>query len=479
MKTIINLFFIGLLAFVFACKPEQKSNPNEVIISGQIINPTGDSVWVRTPDQFDYPTVSASALDSNGGFTMTFTLEKPTEASFYDGKETSKMFLKPGDSLLVSLDTEQFDESIRYIGKGSNENNYLAEAFLKFDDEGKQEFYTFIREGGSEAVMSYLDSVALARMNFFEDYKNKNELSQDFLDWQINDILFAETNMYASHFYAKYAANNYTLDTVNVPKTFYERYKGFMQKDTGIHSSNFNGYIMSFYYYYVRQLNRDRINSSKNKDSLTLILIKEYFPQKYGEIVLSKLVVNNLKGYKSSLYENNAEAIKAYITNTDYLTRIEEEYNKLMKLFELGIPEGTTVVDLTTPEYNDFSFQDLIDKYKGKVIYLDFWASWCGPCKGEMPNSKILKKKLEGKDVAFVYLSSDKDSLAWINTIKVMQLGGDQYRMSREVRKQGDEIFNVRYIPRYVIYDKEGMVVDSTATRPSNPETLELLESLL
>jgi thiol-disulfide isomerase/thioredoxin len=50
------------------------------------------------------------------------------------------------------------------------------------------------------------------------------------------------------------------------------------------------------------------------------------------------------------------------------------------------------MINLQEPEYAEMSFQDILDKYKGKVVYIDFWASWCGPCKKQMPYSAKIKK---------------------------------------------------------------------------------------
>ena len=77
----------------------------------------------------------------------------------------------------------------------------------------------------------------------------------------------------------------------------------------------------------------------------------------------------------------------------------------------------TNIIDLNSPEYANTSFDDIIAKYEGKVIYLDFWASWCGPCKKEKPYSHKLQEAFQGKDVVFVYFSSDKNPNAWISTV--------------------------------------------------------------
>lgn len=139
----------------------------------------------------------------------------------------------------------------------------------------------------------------------------------------------------------------------------------------------------------------------------------------------------------------------------------------------------TNITDLNQEDQIDTNFDDLVKMYEGKVIYLDFWASWCRPCKGEMPHSLKMQEKFKDKDVAFVYISTDRDANAWKNAISSLKITGEHYRVNRNVHTQMNEKFNVQYIPRYVLIDKEGNVVDANAKRPSNAQVAADIEKLL
>lgn len=149
------------------------------------------------------------------------------------------------------------------------------------------------------------------------------------------------------------------------------------------------------------------------------------------------------------------------------------------KPVEQELPKGTTMVNLNDSQYAGMSFENIINKYKGKVIYLDFWASWCRPCKNEMPHSKKMKDHFKGKDVVFVYISSDRDANAWKKSVIDLQITGENYLTNPKVFNEYNGLYNVKYIPRYILIDKQGNVISETAKRPSDPQSITDIENLL
>lgn len=126
------------------------------------------------------------------------------------------------------------------------------------------------------------------------------------------------------------------------------------------------------------------------------------------------------------------------------------------------------------------TLSELFEVYKGKVIYLDFWASWCGPCLAEMPHSARLKEKIKDSNIVMMYISLDEDFNRWIGMSK--RIGLDQSKSFVLLNVAGDPFFkkvNISYIPRYVIVDKEGKVYDSNAQRPSQKGLSSKLEKLV
>lgn len=119
-----------------------------------------------------------------------------------------------------------------------------------------------------------------------------------------------------------------------------------------------------------------------------------------------------------------------------------------------------------------------LDDLKGKYVYLDIWATWCNPCKREIPFLKDVEKKFHNKNIEFVSISVDaqRDYNTWKNMVKDKELGGVQ------LYAKGDKSFMNAYrisgIPRFILLDPEGKIVNADAPRPSNPQLVDLLNSL-
>lgn len=130
----------------------------------------------------------------------------------------------------------------------------------------------------------------------------------------------------------------------------------------------------------------------------------------------------------------------------------------------------------------DFEYKDINDRivslkdFRGKYVYIDVWATWCTPCRGELPDLKELEEKMKGKKICFLSISCDKDIEKWKKMVKEEELGGIH------VNTGGDQKFMKAYgikgIPRFILLDKKGKIINPEMTRPSQKVTLETLLSL-
>lgn len=161
---------------------------------------------------------------------------------------------------------------------------------------------------------------------------------------------------------------------------------------------------------------------------------------------------------------------------------LNEEINRSNKTLFMQltrkVPSGTKILPALKAT-QDSLFKSLIAPYKGKVVYIDFWAPWCGPCMASMPDSKSLHAKLKGKKVVFLYLCVQCAAERWKNTIKSWQLPGKHYRLSNDENALLRNRFQIGGIPRYILVDKNGLVADTDADRPGNSNIKDEINRLL
>lgn len=188
-----------------------------------------------------------------------------------------------------------------------------------------------------------------------------------------------------------------------------------------------------------------------------------------GELVLSNQF-SRFKTYEQ--YLAGMEAYGQYFVTPSQKTRAEAIGTKLY-----DTRAGNVAADFTYPDVNgkEVSLSD----FKGKVVLVDVWATWCGPCRGEIPHLKKLEEEMHGTDVVFIGVSVDeaKDKQKWLDFIEKEELGGIQLLASGWSKITKD--YKIDGIPRFMVFDRKGNIVSIDAPRPSNPELKKLLEAEL
>ena len=162
-------------------------------------------------------------------------------------------------------------------------------------------------------------------------------------------------------------------------------------------------------------------------------------------------------------FDGGLEYLKGVVEKFELPSKYIDEYLK-HKAVLVGADFPQEVV-LVTPEGKEVDFSS----FKGKYVYVDMWASWCGPCCREVPHLQALEKEFEGGDVVFVSVSTDADTDAWKAKLKELDMHGNQLH-DRDGKLS--QILNVGGIPFFVVYDKEGKLHTYGALRPSMGEPL-------
>jgi thiol-disulfide isomerase/thioredoxin len=127
-------------------------------------------------------------------------------------------------------------------------------------------------------------------------------------------------------------------------------------------------------------------------------------------------------------------------------------------------PSGTTLQSL---DGTQISLDDLLHRYSGKIVYLDLWASWCGPCRHETPYYEALRAKFAKDPVVFLSISIDSDPEDWKGALGEGTPNPDSYLLLDGHHSSLNSLLHITGVPRYALLDRNGKFVDKDAPFPS------------
>ena len=167
--------------------------------------------------------------------------------------------------------------------------------------------------------------------------------------------------------------------------------------------------------------------------------------------------------------------IPQIIKNTELLQELNQRINLVNKLKSgQPFPPFEGVVDM-----NDkfISFEQL--NLKGKMLFIDIWATYCPDCRKELPFLETLQQTYKGKPITFVSISVDRDKEAWKTMVKEKKLGGIHLYASPETKELYKELYDLRSIPRYMLIDEKGNIINANLPMPSDKNLKELITATL
>ncbi len=206
--------------------------------------------------------------------------------------------------------------------------------------------------------------------------------------------------------------------------------------------------------------------------------LQKYFGLESGlltDILYSQIQLGRMKARFTPLDEAEKTEIKSEINTpfiSDYLFQQSDELEKEIKEKLEANKNATGYVVNETPKTTvDRLFESIMEKYKGKVVYVDFWATWCGPCRSGIKKIKPLKEELKSENIEFVYITNQSSPLETWNML-IPDIKGEHYRLTAEEWNHLKAKFSIRGIPHYILVGENGEVINNNNMMRGQNEAL-------
>lgn len=344
-----------------------------------------------------------------------------------------------------------------FSGKGAEANNYMK--FRLFPKAGSYLEAGSNLRGDFMSTKALVDSLAAVHINTLDTLSNT--------PYAFKQLEPARVKADVINSYISYAGYSGVFANVKTEKEMQAKW------------NNFNVSLTQ----YVNPIYKDIMNenmlsvatvgdvlSYQKYSTLASLWFKDIsISARSVELYACAKIVNNLREEISEQTINKAKSFLRTVKNADFTTEVEGQIVQSSKLLP-----GQPAIDFEMTDAEG-RVKHLAD-FKGKVIYIDLWATWCGSCIQESPAFEDLGKKYAGKDIIFLSVSTDTTTQLWLMYLDEHQKELTQYHSNDAALKDG---WAVMYIPRFILIDKNFNIVNAYAPLPSGEEIGSLINFIL
>ncbi|MBL7862164.1 MAG: TlpA family protein disulfide reductase [Cyclobacteriaceae bacterium] len=483
-KTYLN--WINILTIALSiCGCNSQPVDSIIKISSSFNKRVNDSLFLyHRPVIFDNKFLAKLSLDSTSQIEFEIDIDRPTFASIDVGNAYGIVFVKPGVDLNFSVNNNENGRFLKLRHKGENElahiNNYINDV-SSFISRTRS---NALMEKEIRAFLTTYDSLSSIITNYHAHFLDSISLMNESRLLIDNFRLVALLDV--KLWYAFLHHNNFLVEQIysyQDGKEIQDYVAPFDLKnsmlqvplDSSFLDINLPHYLDVLYAYRMLKFHFPIFDPKawdKPDPRLPVLIVeqieREKFPQAIQEYMIASEIGNFMveRGISENV-DTVFNRFKRQYSDSKYLSFLQKTYDE-----QLAILPGSIAPDFTgkTPQESQVSLHD----FKGKVVYVDVWATWCGPCIKEIPFAIELHKKFKASDqVVFLNVSVDKDIAAWKEKVaQETEWKGIHINLNKE---QTDSLgINYRVIgyPKYFLIDKSGKIVSARAPRPSSNDNI-------
>jgi thiol-disulfide isomerase/thioredoxin len=407
---------------------------------------------------------SDTLMVTDGKFEITIPPDSPVFRNLMYGKDKKFLFLMPGYAMKIKFNASDFYCSFKIEGDGVNENIVLDSMEAIFLNES---FWDRINNEDAVGASKYLDSCRPAYLNILEKLNKEYPTSEIFMDYEKADLEY----FFGGFKIAIGLMNNVTdsvyYDFIKNIVVENEKYMGIIAYQQFLPA--YTSYILMNS---IENLNYLRINQPDSILDATLSIINTYKNEKIKEYLRYYFIKERLEDQGIIGFDKYYNYFESNNTDSSYAAEMKKLYDQKFKLIA-----GTNAPDFYCTDAEGTSHS--LKEFRNKIVYIDFWATWCGPCKKEMPDFLDLQEDYQGKDIVFIRISLDDDRNKWLKAEEGITSEGISWFAGKGFGSEAAKAFQVISIPTYVLIDKEGKIINADALRPSSVAIRGVLDDLL
>jgi thiol-disulfide isomerase/thioredoxin len=476
-------FFTACFAVIFSVGVSAQ----QFQLSGSIAGLADENLSVVYPkERFGYEWAGEIPV-TNGQFNKTFDLPASGWIKLrYKDKDRQFFLWRGAKNLTIKFDADFLDGDVELEGDAAVIHRFAVEVKEKF---GSKLTAIWLTEQATDATN--VDAMEMETFALRNDVIHALESSES----AFPDDFKKEFKNHLGYYYYlslfKYSEAKSKRSSIpkatEIPKVLIEGLNWErMNRATELDSEFFRELLLSFVDYkalegYDFMKFADR--SSAVQEGFNLA--RENLKDETLQFFLIKTMLGDAQTVQPSLLRQMRESLRSTPNSEVFVKMVEDSLKERLEGKDTEVVTALKhqvdhdQVDIEVVGLNGKTFK--LSDLKGKVVYLDIWASWCGPCRKQFPAAKELKTKLskkELKNIEFLYISIDNTETVWKLAIEELGIEGTHGLSQGGWGSEVTAKFGVNSIPRYVIIDKQGKVFDGNAPRPSDERLLEILRKL-
>lgn len=441
----------------------------QVNISGRIIN-LPDSSEIKLY-HFNNPFELIKIYDgrtyskNNGQFNFNVTVTEAQPYRLIIAEKVYTLFLEKNSELSLSGNYNYLDSSLHYEGKSAIENNYLKAENLANYQMKAIRHRPFMNE---TQFTAYIDSLELENLKLLKAYNhNFSQGFQNYILPRTKYLFFYSRRLYKASYDPAFIAKAEN----NVHDTYFDFLRSMnLNEQTYAKSSTYEDAIKEFFYeFYDTKIDTTIYSSEDKTRNKELAVLNKYAIRK--SLLKGKVLDYQLTDLmKMTLTYNRLNQKLLDSLMNDYISTCKDTaYHSIIYRFYIKATQlmpGKLAPNFTLVNQNGDSVS--LTSFKGKFVYIDFWATSCAPCMDEMPYSSQLMDTFKNRtDLVFLYINVQDNFGKWQKYISEEKLQGVQLFANSVQTQLIKQLYNFNGIPRYILIDKEGKIVNANAERPS------------